>query len=370
MDLDSFFVSVERLKDPSLMGKPIAIGGQARGVVASCSYEARKFGVHSAMPSTKAKRLCPELIFVKHDMLAYSSYSRKVTEIIAAESPLYSKSSIDEFYIDITGMDKFFGCWKWACELRQKITKETGLPISFALAVNKIVSKIATNECKPNGQLHVPAGTEKAFLAPLPISKIPHLGKKSEELLQSHGFTTIADIAAAPVKKLERILGKYGAYFWERANGIDDSPVEPHWDRKSMSSETTFAADSTDKEAIRLILFKIAEELCYDLRKEGLMTGCVTVKIKYSDFEVQSMQTTIPYTTSDHIVMQRVEELFKKVYRGVRPIRLAGVRLSHLIHGSPQLTLFENDLKSAQLYKAMDDIRRKFGHDAVGRAFE
>ena len=370
MDLDSFFVSVERLKDPSLIGKAIAIGGNQRGVVASCSYEARKYGVHSAMPSVKAKRLCPHIIFVKHDMLAYSKYSRMVTEIIAAKSPLYSKSSIDEFYIDVSGMDKFFGCWKWTCELKQKIMKETGLPISFGLSVNKTVSKIATNECKPSGQLHVPAGTEKTFLAPLPIGKIPHLGKKSEEALQRLGFTTIADIAAAPIKKLEKILGKSGVYFWERANGIDNNPVEPHWDRKSMSSETTFREDTTDKEAIRIILFKIAEELCYDLRKEGLLTGCVTVKIKYSDFEVQSMQATIPYTASDHIVMERVQELFKTVYTGARPLRLAGVRLSHLIHGSQQLSLFENDIKSIQLYKAMDNIRKKFGHDAVGRAFE
>ncbi len=370
MDLDSFFVSVERLKDPSLIGKPIAIGGNQRGVVASCSYEARKYGVHSAMPSVKAKRLCPDIIFVKHDMLAYSQYSRMVTDIIARESPLFEKSSIDEFYIDISGMEKFFGSWKWACELKQKIVQETGLPISFGLSVNKIVSKIATREAKPNGQLHVLAGTEKAFLAPLAIGKIPHLGKKSEEALQALGFTTIADIANAPVKKLEKILGRNGKYFWERANGIDNSTVEPHWDRKSMSSETTFREDSTDKEAIRIILFKIVEELCYDLRKENFLTGCVAVKIKYSDFEVQSMQTTIPYTASDHLVMERVQELFKKVYKGVRPIRLAGVKLSHLIYGSPQLSMFQNEIKNQSLYKAMDDIRKKYGNDAVGRAFE
>ena len=370
MDLDSFFVSVERLKDPSLIGKPIAIGGTQRGVVASCSYEARKFGVHSAMPSVTAKRLCPQLVFIKHDMQDYSRYSRMVTDIIARESPLFEKSSIDEFYIDISGMEKFFGSWKWACGLKQKIVEETGLPISFGLSINKIVSKIATREAKPNGQLQVLAGQEKAFLAPLPIGKIPMLGKKSEEALQGLGLYTIGDLAAAPVKKLEKILGKSGKYFWERANGIDNSTVEPDWERKSMSSETTFREDSSDKEAIRIILFKIAEELCYDLRKEGLLTGCVTVKIKYADFEVQSMQTTIPYTSSDHLVMERVEELFKNVYKGVRPIRLAGIRFSHLIYGSPQLSMFENDIKAMKLYKAMDDIRKKFGNDAVGRAFE
>ncbi|HET8829626.1 MAG TPA: DNA polymerase IV, partial [Pelobium sp.] len=247
IDLDSFFVSVECRKNPDLLTKPVAIGSTSgRGVVSSCSYEARKFGVHSAMPCRQAQKLCPELIFVSSDFSAYSDASKEVTQIIAEAVPLFEKSSIDEFYIDLTGMDKFFGTLKYANELRERIIKETGLPISFGLAKNKTVAKIATGFAKPNGFKHVEYGTEKAFLAPLNISKIPMIGKKTTEKLNQLGYFTIADLQKLPKSSLIAKFGKQGAVIYQKANALDESSITPYVDRKSISTEHTFGTDTHD----------------------------------------------------------------------------------------------------------------------------
>ncbi|HRN49602.1 MAG TPA: DNA polymerase IV, partial [Niabella sp.] len=235
LDMDTFFVSVEHLRNPKLMGKPILIGGNnARGVVAACSYEARKFGIHSAMPMKAALRLCRHAIVVKSDYEAYSRYSRLVTDVIKDSVPMYEKASIDEFYIDMTGMDKYFGCMKFAGELKQKIKKESGLPVSYGLASNKVVSKVATNEVKPNGQIEIPFGNEKKFLAPLSVLKIPGVGKETGYKLLKMGVETVKILSEIPVEYLQNLLGKYGSELRQKANGMDDSPVIPYREQKSI----------------------------------------------------------------------------------------------------------------------------------------
>lgn len=371
MDLDSFFVSVELLRHPELKGKPLIIGGSGdRGVVASCSYEARKFGIHSAMSSKMARLLCPQAIWIRGDMEEYSKQSQLVRQIINEKAPLYEQASIDEFYLDITGMDKFFGNVKWTNELRQHIIKNSGLPISYGLSANKTVSKVATNESKPNGQLHIPFGTEKSFLAPLPVERIPMVGKKTAEQLQQVGIVDVKTLSAMPVRVMESMFGKNGIVLWQRANAIDPTPIEPYSERKSISTETTFEQDSIDVKMFRAKLLKMVEELCFDLRKENFLTGCLTVKVKYSNFDTETKQCSFAYTSSDEALMEKVTDLFDKLYNRRMLVRLIGVRLSNLVHGSYQITLFDDPKKTINLYAAMDKIRLKYGSDAVGRALK
>lgn len=369
MDLDSFFVSVERRNNPKLIGKPVLVGGSSdRGVVASCSYEARTFGIHSAMPMKLARQLCPDAIIVKGDHDQYSKYSHEVTDIIKESVPLYEKTSIDEFYIDLTGMDKFFGCYKLATELRQKITKETHLPISFALAANKTVSKIGTGQAKPNGQMKVDFGTEKNFLAPLSIRKIPMVGDKTYQLLRSMGVEKIKTVQEMPVQMMQQVLGESGTVIWKKANGIDTSPVKPYSERKSISTECTFEKDTIDVAHLKRVLISMTEKLSFQLRDEEKLTSCVTVKIRYSDFNTYTMQTRVPYTAIDTTLIEKVKELFEKLYQKRMLIRLIGIRFSHLIQGTYQFDLFNDMTEQIQLYQAMDKLRNRFGESAVMRA--
>lgn len=369
MDLDSFFVSVEMLKHPELKGKPVIIGGSSdRGVVASCSYEARKFGIHSAMSSKMARILCPHAVWIKGDMEEYSKYSKTVRQIIEYKAPLFEQASIDEFYLDVSGMDKFFGCYKWTKELREYIIKESGLPISFGLSVNKTVSKIATNEAKPNGAKEVPNGTEKEFIAPLPVGKIPMVGKKTCEQLHQVGIVDVKTLSQMPVRVLEAMFGKNGIMLWQRANAIDYTPIEPYSERKSISTETTFESDTIDVKMLRDKILRMVEELAFNLRKENFLTGCLTVKLKYSNFDTETRQCSFPYNCSDHLLMEKAVEIFEKLYSRRMLVRLIGVRLSDLVRGNYQMTLFENPHKTVHLYQAMDKIRVKYGEDAVRRA--
>jgi DNA polymerase IV len=369
IDLDSFFVSVERLNNPALYGKPVLVGGASdRGVVAACSYEARAFGIHSAMPMKQARQLCPDAILVRGDSSQYSYYSNMVTEIIAGDVPLYEKSSIDEFYIDLTGMDKFFGCYKLATELRQKITRETNLPISFALSGNKTVSKVGTGEAKPNGQKEIPLGTEKTFLAPLSVKKIPMVGDKTYQVLRDMGIMYINTLQQMPMVLLQQVLGENGGVIWKKANGIDNSLVVPYTERKSISTEQTFDKDTIDVKALKGLLIGMTEKLAFQLRSEQKLTACVTVKIRYSDFNTYTMQARIPYSSLDHILIEKVNDLFEKLYQKRMLIRLIGIRFSHLVQGGHQYNLFEQTLQQIQLYQAMDKIRKRYGKDAVNRA--
>jgi DNA polymerase-4 len=369
IDLDSFFVSVERKFDPSLIGKPVLIGGSAdRGVVASCSYEARKFGIHSAMPMKQAMKLCPHAIIVRGAHGRYSEASREVTEIIHNAVPLYQKTSVDEFYIDYTGMDRFHNCYQHATELRQKIIRDTGLPISFGMSSCKTVSKMATNQAKPNGQLLVPHGMEKEFLAPLNISKIPGLGESTSQKLYMYGIEKIGDLQKADLRFLETVFGKMGRYLWEKANGIDESIIVPHSDRKSISTEHTFDSNIANKNTIETILVSMTEELAFKLRKENKLASCLAIKVRYANFETHTQQEKIALTAAEHILIPGIKNLLKKAWNQHRPIRLIGVRLSNLCSGSYQINLFEDNEERIKLYQAMDKINFKFGDKTVCRA--
>jgi DNA polymerase IV len=368
MDLDTFFVSCERRGDDKLIGKPILIGGTSdRGVVASCSYEARKFGVHSAMPMRMAKQLCPEAIVLRGNAGAYSKCSDEVTAIIREAVPVYEKSSIDEFYADLTGVDKFYGCYKMATELREKIIRETGLPISFGLSVNKTVSKIATGEAKPNNKINVLSGEEKSFLAPLSVKKIPMIGDVTYRALCNLGVKRIQSIQEMPIEVMEKVFGKNGIVMWKKANGIDNSPVIPYQERKSISTERTFDKDTIDTKKLEGLILAMAENLVFQLRRGNKLSACVTIKIRYSDFQTYTLQKQIPYSASDHTIIPVALELFRKLYNRRLLVRLIGVRLSHLVEGGHQINLFD-DLHIIGLYQAMDKIREKYGDRAIMKA--
>ena len=369
MDMDCFFVSVSCLMDSRLKGKPVLIGGSSdRGVVAACSYEARAYGIHSAMPMKNAKRLCPEALIVRGDYEQYSKYSNMVTDIVKESVPLYEKSSIDEFYMDLTGMDRFFGCYQMAIELRQRIIKETGLPISFGMSPNKTVSKVATDEAKPNNQLKVDVGSEKSFLAPLSIKKIPMIGEKTYHLLRTMGVEKVYTLQQMPVELMAKAFGENGISIWHKANGKDDSPVVPYNEKKSLSSEETFENDTIDVAMIKSLLIKMTEKLAYQLRVSNKLTACVTVKIRYSNFDTHTTQCRISYTASDHLLIPKVKELFDKLYERRMLIRLVGIRFSHLVGGGQQINLFEDSEEIIRLYQAMDKMRQRFGADKIGRA--
>jgi DNA polymerase-4 len=368
MDLDTFFVSVERLENSSLFGKPVIIGGFSdRGVVASCSYEARRFGVHSAMPGKLARRLCPQAIWIRGDMDKYSRYSHTVTEIIEEAAPLVEKASVDEHYIDVSGLDKFFGTQRWMHQLRARIIAETGLPISFGLSVNKTVSKIATGEAKPNGEKMVQQGLVQPFLYPLSIKKIPGIGEKSYHTLRDMGIVYIETLANMPQELLSKVMGENGKNIWEKANGIDGRPVEPYHEQKSIGAERTFEIDTTDMKFLQQMLGKMVQDICFDMRKQSKLCATVTVKIRYSDFQTHTLQKRVPYTAYDHVILNAAKELLTKVYDRRLLVRLIGVKVSNLVHGSQQIDLFEDSEELVKLYQALDTIKFWYGKDAVGR---
>lgn len=369
LDLDTFFVSVERLINTELKKKPLLVGGLSdRGVVAACSYETRGFGIHSGMSMKMARALCPEAIAIKGNAGTYSQHSDLVTEIIKEQVPLFEKSSIDEFYADLTGMDRFFGSYKYALELRQRIINETGLPISFGLSVNKVVSKVATNEAKPNNQLKVDCGLEKTFLAPLSIKKIPMVGDKTYQTLRNLGLRQVGTVQEMPMDVMQRVLGKNGTVIWKRANGIDHTPVIPFCERKSISTERTFDKDTIDVVKLKGTLIAMTENLAYQLRRGEKLTACIAVKIRYSDFNTYSKQLRIPYTSADHTLIPKILELFKTLYNRRLLVRLIGIRFSHLVSGNYQINLFEDTQEALNLYQAMDHIRNCYGDKSIVRA--
>ncbi|WGK64929.1 DNA polymerase IV [Croceiramulus getboli] len=368
-DLDTFFVSCERLLDSRLKGIPVIIGGTGdRGVVSAASYEARAYGVHSAMPMKMARQLCPEATYIRGNAGTYTKFSKMVTEILQEELPVVEKASVDEFYGDLTGMDRFFGCYKFSSELRHRIIKETGLPISFGLSANKTVSKVATGEAKPNNQMKVDTGYEKVFLNPLSIKKIPMVGKKTYRTFCNLGVRKVGLVQQMPVEMMTSVFGKNGRIIWQRANGIDESPLVPYHERKSISSERTYGQDTTDVKKLRTTIHAMAENLAFQLRRGNKLTSIITVKVRYSDFQTYSKQLKIPYTAADHNLIPKVLELFDRLYNRRLLIRLVGVRYSGLTEGHYQIDLFENTAKTVELYKAMDNIRLRYGDRSVMRA--
>ena len=369
MDLDTFFVSVEYLHNSKLRGKPVLIGGMSdRGVVASCSYEARKFGIHSGMAMRAARRLCSHAIVIKSDFEAYSKYSKIVTEIIKDTVPVFEKASIDEFYIDMTGMDRFFGCRKFSDHLKQKVNKESGLTISYGLASNKLISKVATNEIKPNGQIEIPFGNEKQFLAPLSIMKIPGIGKETGYKLLKMGVETVRTLSEIPVPLMQNLLGKNGTELHRRANGIDESPVVPYREQKSISTEQTFETDTIDILFLHQQLARMTQKIAFELRSQNRLTGCISVKIRYSDFQTEQKQTSIPYTAADHELLQKAKELFDTLYTRRQLIRLIGIRFTDLIPGTYQINLFNDTQEMIKLYQAIDSIKKQYGEKYIIRA--
>ncbi len=368
LDLDTFFLSVELLNHPEHIGKPAFVGGRERGVVTSASYEARAFGVRSGMPSRKALQLCPQAIVLGGSRGEYSRYSRWVTQIIAAKAPLFEKASVDEFYIDLTGMQKFFDPLQWTIDLRQQIMDETKLPISFGMASNKMMAKIATDEAKPNGYLQVPFGKEKEFLAPMKVSKIPGVGEHTYEVLKAMGIVTIKDISEKTQEELEERLGKWGIDLWYKSQGIHHGEVSNYHEAKSISSEHTFDENKLDIAFLKSELVRLTEKIAYELRQDGKVAGCVAVKIRYHDFETTSRQTTIPYSCADDEFIPVVKELFDKLYKKGEPVRLLGVRLIELTNDAIQTNLFDDVERKTDLYKAIDNVKNRFGKNALNRA--
>ena len=368
-DLDAFFVSVECLNNPSLKGLPLVVGGSSdRSVVAACSYEARKYGIHSAMPMRTALRLCPHVTIVPGTRGEYSKYSRIVTEIIAAEAPLFEKASIDEFYIDLSGMARFFKPLDWTLALRQKIIDKTQLPISFGLATNKMIAKIATDAAKPNGWLYIEAGKETEFLDPMKVNKIPGVGDQTYRDLLQIGIETIKELRLSNPDLLTRHLGKYGTDLWNKAHGIHTSQVTPYQEAKSVSTENTFDQDINDPSFLLTELVRMTERVAYELRQDNKMAGCIAVKIRYPDFETTSRQTTIPYTFYDDELIPQAKLLFHQLYRKGKPVRLLGVRLSELTDEARQTNLFQDVNRKADLYRAIDSVKNKFGKGSITKA--
>lgn len=367
LDLDAFFVSVEQLHNRELRGKPVIIGGSSgRGVVASCSYEARRYGIHAAMPIRHARQRCPDAIVLRGDMESYLRHSALITELLAEEAPVLEKASIDEFYLDISGMDRYFGCWKWSQELRQKVIRESGLPLSIGLSVNKLVSKVGAGEGKPNGAQLVEAGREKQFLAPLPVRRLPAVGKVTSHRLSQMGIRTVQALSQVPPLLLQREFGKPGKQLWEKAHGIDHRPVVPYTDRQSISTERTFQTDTTDVHFLRSTLNQMVTQLAYELRQSARLTSCITVKLRYTDFNTFTRQHRLPYTASDSMLLHHARELLEQLYERRQLVRLLGVRFSNLVPGHPQMSLFDATAEEQRLQAAMDGIRKRFGKRAVG----
>lgn len=368
MDLDTFFVSCERLQQPKLNGIPVIIGGGDRGVVASCSYEARYFGVRSAMPIKMALKLCPDAKIIRGDYEQYSKLSKEVTEIIQEKVPVLEKASIDEFYMDLSGMDQFFGCYQWTKEIADSVTKNTGLPISFALSTNKTVSKIGTGESKPTGRFEIPEKNIKSFLNPLSIRKIPMVGEVTFQLLSRVGIRKIETLAEMPVLVLQQMIGKNGAELWKKANGIDLNPVIPYSERKSLSKEHTFTNDTMDIFELKRLISEMAESLAYQLRQEKWLTSTVVLKIRYANFDTETKQMKISYTSIDHTLARVALDLFEKLYTRRMRLRLIGLRFTNLVHGTYQMNLFEDSEELMNLYQAMDRMKNRFGKNILGRA--
>jgi DNA polymerase-4 len=368
LDLDSFFVSVEQLRNPRLKGKPVLIGGASdRGVVAACSYEARAFGIHSAMPMRQALRLCAHATVLKVDYESYSKYSKLVTEVVQEQAPLVEKASIDEFYIDLTGTDKWLGSRKLAAELKKKVLLESGLVASYGLASNKLISKVATNEVKPNGQIEIPFGTEKSFLFPLSIFKMPGVGPETGYKLARMGVQTVGTLTTIPAQRMSTLLGKTGLELLRRAQGIDETPVIPYREQKSISTENTFESDTIDLSFLESQLVRMTESIAFELRQQNRLTGCVTVKLRYSNFETFTKQASIPYTNADDQLLRTSRELFRKLYERRLLVRLLGVRFTDLIPGNYQIHLFDDTEEMIRLYQAIDSVKKQFGEKVLLR---
>lgn len=370
LDLDCFYVSVERIKNPALNGKPVIIGGSpsGRGVVASASYEARAFGIHSAMPTSRALQLCPDAIVVRSHFGEYTTCSNRLYQRILEVAPIVERASIDEMYLDLTGCEVLYGndLPGFIMKLQKIVWNEFRLPCTIALACNKSVAKIAAGTVKPAGVIYVPHGTEKEFLAPLPIDVIPGVGKKTSEILRRKGLNRVADIQARSRESIVRMLGKHGLWIHDVANGSGSEHIETERTRKSIGTEETFSHDIADRDELEKILFALTESVCSSLRYRHLKAETITLKLRYADFKTITRAETIEPTHDDNVVFETVRRLFKSGYTRRMAIRLLGVRASQLVDlRQLEFDLFPSEKKRSQMLEAVDKIRKKFGDDSI-----
>ena len=370
LDLDCFFVSVERINDPTLIGKPVVVGGspKGRGVVASASYEARAFGVRSAMPTAQALRLCPSLLVVRGHHDQYGEISHRLYERMLQLAPVVERASIDEMYLDFTGTERLYenDLPAFMKKLKQIVRDEFSLPCTVALSANKLVSKIATGTAKPDGVITVPHGTEAAFLAPLPANVIPGVGAKTEEFLTRHGFRTVGDIQKRTQDEFMDLLGKHGLWIYSAAHGKGSEHVTSEYTRKSISREETFGHDIQDLAELERLLFELTEDVCASLRKKGWKTRTVSIKFRYTDFTTFTRDHTVEPTDHDAVIYKTAVDLLRENFDRRRKLRLIGVRLSNFSEETQlDLGLDPAAGKNENVLKAMDEIRKKYGASVV-----
>ena len=371
VDLDAFFVSVEQALNPELRGKPVVVGGRpgGRGVVAAASYEARAFGLHSAMPLKTASRLCPQAIFIEGSFPRYRDASQKFMAILAEYSPFLEPVGLDEAYLDVTGFESIHGSiHEMAVNIKQRIKEELGLCASVGIASGKVVAKVASELSKPDGLLEVAWGEERAFLAPLPIARLPGVGKKAEQLLTRLGVNTIGKLSVTPVDALKSHFGASGEVLYRSANGIDHRKVEPPGAAKSISRETTFAKDTRNRSFLRATLRYLGERVGADLRRQSKQARCITLKLRYADFTTITRSHTLPQATDgDQTIFNTGVKLLEKALSVEKqPVRLIGIGVSNLVDSGGQLaTLDSSAQRQIKLNKTIDRIRNKYGFTAI-----
>ncbi len=371
IDLDAFFVSVEQVLNPELQGKPVVVGGRPdrRGVVASASYEARKFGLHAGMPLTTARRLCPHAIFIEGSFPKYRDASQRFMAILADFSPYLEPISLDEAYLEVTGFESIHGSIKqMALKIKQRIKNELGLCASVGIASGKVVAKVASELSKPDGLLEVAAGEERSFLAPLPITKLPGIGKKSGQVLNSLGISTIGQLATMPPDMLKHHFGAWGELMHRYANGIDDREVEPPTAAKSISRETTFGQDTKDRSFLKATLRYLSERVGSELRQQGKQARCVTLKLRYADFTTITRRHTLrEVSNNDQTIFNTGLQLLQKAMaQEKQPIRLIDIGISNLVEPGRQLNMLDSSVgRLEQLDRAIDRIRRKYGFTSI-----
>ncbi|MFZ1728900.1 MAG: DNA polymerase IV [Bacteroidota bacterium] len=369
LDMDTFFVSVERLMDPALNGRPVIVGGTPyqRGVVAGCSREARRYGVHSGMALRQAYELCPQAVFLHPSFTHYAEYSDRVSELLEDFVPVMEKASIDEFYLDLSGCSRFLGNEEsWGVRVKHTILGELHLPLTYGIARNKLVAKVATNVGKRAGDMRVPEGREADFLAPHPIRIMPGVGEVMERDLLNMGIPFIGSIAALSLRLFSNMYGKSGRSLHEHSRGIDHSPILPYRRQKSLGAEHTFDEDVLDPRAMEASLKQLAARVGRDLRERRFLTRTITLKLRYADFITATKTLHCDYSNADHVLYRMAERLFRALYTRRVRVRLLGISTSDLIDDYGQLFLFdEEEKKSDSLYAGLDDIRRRFGKSAI-----
>ncbi len=366
IDLDAFYINCTLLKLPNLKGKPLLIGGlNNRSIVASVSAEAKKYGVQKGMPTRVALQRCPDAVLLKGDFDLFTKYSDIVNEILTEHTPLHERTTIDEFYVDMTGMDRFHGSSKFTKELVNKVKSETGLSLLYGLSVNKTVAKICTAHAGPLGGYEVAEDLVQPFLDPQSIRRLPTVGSNTFKLLRRVRIKFIKQIRLLPAEAMNELMGKSGIGIWKKANGIDLTPVVPYSAEKSIGKDFTFDQDTQDMKLLKATLLKLVEYLGFKLRKLNQMCACVSVRIRYSNHDTETMQKKIPFCANDELLMEMAFELFKKLYHRRMLIRLVGIKLSHLVHGSHQINLFTDNVKTIELYQAMDKLKNRYNNPAI-----